>query len=218
MAQNGAGAKPFRTGPEFSRRSVALPHLRRHPRPGSILARPAVAAALTGRIMTELLTERLRLRQFTAADFEPLAAMNADAETMRYLGSGQILERWQSWSSLAGILGHWQLRGYGMFCVEERATGRFAGRVGVLDPEGWPGFEIGWTIVRPLCGRGYATEAARAVRDWAFGTLDRDHAVHLIYPANLASQAVARKLGAAIDRQIPFLGADLDVWRTDRSR
>jgi RimJ/RimL family protein N-acetyltransferase len=167
--------------------------------------------------MIELLTPHLRLRQFTEADFEPLAAMNADPEAMRYTGFGGALERWQSWNSLAAILGHWQLRGYGTFCVEERGgASQFAGRVGVNDFTGYPGFEIGWMIARPLWGRGYATEAAEAVRDWAFQTLGRDHAIHLIRPANLASQAVARKLGAHIERQMTFHGHTTDVWRTDR--
>jgi len=116
-------------------------------------------------------TERLRLRPFRPSDFDDYAALCADPEVMRFLGEGVPFSRAQSWRYLAFIVGHWHLRGYGLWAVEEKETGAFVGRIGFADPEGWPGFELAWTIVRRCWGRGYATEGARAALAHAFTAL-----------------------------------------------
>ena len=108
-------------------------------------------------------TARLRLRPWHDDDLEPYAAMCADPEVMRYMGDGATLSRGDAWRSMAMFVGHWQLRGYGMWAVEERATRPFVGRVGLHRPEGWPGLEVGWMLDRATWGRGYATEAGRVV-------------------------------------------------------
>ena len=84
-------------------------------------------------------TERLRLRAFRKADHAPYAEICADPEVMRYLGTGVTLNSLETWRAMAAALGHWQLLGYGMFALEVKATGELAGRVGFLDPPGWPG-------------------------------------------------------------------------------
>ena len=99
-------------------------------------------------------TERLRLRAFTAHDFEPYAAMMADEAVTRFLGDGRPLARVDAWRQMAMFAGHWLLRGFGVWAVEERATGAFIGRIGCFEPEGWPDFEIGYTLARPAWGRG----------------------------------------------------------------
>src|SRR5438270_8909308 len=93
------------------------------------------------------------------------------------------------------VLGHWQLRGFGLWAVEERETGLLAGRAGCWRPEGWPGLEVGWTLRREFWGRGYATEAARAALGHAFTALRQTHVISLIRPENARSLAVARRLG-----------------------
>jgi len=55
-------------------------------------------------------------------------------------------------------IGHWTLRGYGTWAVERKSDGAFIGRVGLINPEGWPGLEVGWTLGKPYWGQGYATE------------------------------------------------------------
>src|SRR5258706_14382225 len=92
--------------------------------------------------MVTLQTERLILRMFRNSDFESFAETCADPEVMRYLGEGKPLNRGEAWRQMAMIVGHWQLRGYGLWAVEERETGNLAGRIGFYNPEGWPGFEI----------------------------------------------------------------------------
>jgi RimJ/RimL family protein N-acetyltransferase len=96
---------------------------------------------------------------------------------------------------MAMFVGHWQLRGYGVWAVEEKATGAFIGRVGLHNPDGWPGIEVGWTLGRASWGKGFATEAGRAALTWSFDALGLDHIISLIHPENARSIRVAERLG-----------------------
>jgi RimJ/RimL family protein N-acetyltransferase len=104
-----------------------------------------------------------------------------------------------------------------MFVVEEKASGKFVGRVGPWCPPGWPGFEVGWGIARDFRGKGYAVEAARAAIDWSFATFELDSIIHCIDRENTASQAVARRLGAEKQGETDLFGHLSDVWVTKRS-
>jgi RimJ/RimL family protein N-acetyltransferase len=168
-----------------------------------------------GRIPT-LSTARLRLRPLAAADLDAFAAMQADPEVMRHLGGGMTRTREETWTSLAAMLGQWPLRGYGMFALEETATGRFAGRAGLLHPYAWPGPELAYGLDRAFWGRGYATEAAVAIRAWAFGTLGLDRLISYVRPANAASVGVLRKLRAVHVETIELLGGPAEVWEHRR--
>jgi RimJ/RimL family protein N-acetyltransferase len=156
--------------------------------------------------VTVLTTARLRLRPFRADDFEAYAALMADAEVMRYLGAGLPLDRAEAWRSLATVLGHWQLRGFGLWAAEEIASGELVGRIGCWQPEGWPGFEVGWLLRRASWGHGYATEGARAALAFAFDELGRDRVISLIHPDNERSIRVAERLGASLDGRTELLG------------
>jgi len=119
-------------------------------------------------------TERLRLRMFREDDFESYASICADAEVMRYIATGKPFTRLEAWRHKTFLIGHWQLRGYGPWAVEEKSSRRMIGRIGFLDPDGWPGFEIGWTLAREVWGKGYATEGARRAMEYAFTELNQD--------------------------------------------
>ena len=151
------------------------------------------------------------MRPFDEGDLDDYSAMCSDPEVMRFLG-GKTWTRMESWRHIATMLGHWQLRGYGIWAVEERATGKFVGRIGCINPEGWPGFEVGWTLVRSAWGKGYATEAAGRSIDFAFADLEQDHVISLIHPENTASVAVAKRVGEAYERTIEFLGDQIHVY------
>ena len=166
--------------------------------------------------MQTLRTERLVLRMWREEDFEQYAAITADAEVMRYLGEGRPLSRGDAWRQMAFVVGHWHLRGYGMWAVEEAATGRLAGRIGFLNPEGWPGFELGWTLGREFWGRGYATEGARRALEFAFTELGRDHVISLIRPDNKPSVRVAERLGERLEGTVEVFGADALVYGIGR--
>jgi RimJ/RimL family protein N-acetyltransferase len=160
-------------------------------------------------------TPRLRMRGFTDDDFPAYRALVADPQVMRFLGDGRPLGEIDAWRQLATILGHWVLRGFGLWAVEERETGRFVGRVGLLEPGGWPGFEVAYTIAPEVWGRGYAREAAGAALKHARLTLGRSEIISIIRPDNAASIRVATALGARFSHSIEFLGAQSYIYRYD---
>ena len=140
---------------------------------------------------------RLRMRGWRHEDIDTYAAWCADEETMRYVG-GKTLARDDAWRSMAMIAGHFSLRGYGMWAVEEKSTGTLVGRVGVWNPEGWPGIEIGWLIARDHRGKGYATEAAQRSIEWAWqrwSARELPRLISIIHVDNAPSIKVAERLG-----------------------
>jgi len=161
-------------------------------------------------------TPRLRLRPFRADDWPAYAAMCADAEVMRHIGNGQVQSAEDAWRSMAVFLGHWALRGYGMWALEHRDSGALLGRVGYIDPPGWPGFELGWLLARPHWGHGYAREAAAVALRHAFEVLQRDHVISLIRPGNTRSVAVAEAIGEALHGSIELMGGEALVYEVRR--
>lgn len=163
-------------------------------------------------------TPRLILRGWRPEDFPAYAAMLADDDTARYITArGRALSEAEAWSEAAWLVGHWQMLGYGMFVVEERATGAFLGRIGPLHPPWWPDLEMAWALAPRARGRGYATEAARAAIGWTFASVELDRIVSIIHPLNTASQAVAGRLGERRtgERFTPFR-EPCDIWEIRR--
>jgi RimJ/RimL family protein N-acetyltransferase len=114
---------------------------------------------------------------------------------------------------MAMFMGHWTLRGFGLWALEEKASGAFVGYCGHFEPEGWPEHELGWSLVRDRQGRGYATEAARRAREHAYGDLGWTTLVSFIDPENHPSAKVAERLGAWREGQFELRGKTVDVWR-----
>jgi RimJ/RimL family protein N-acetyltransferase len=161
-------------------------------------------------------TPRLILRAQQPSDTEPLMAAFADDDYSRFITRDhRALTREEAWRPIATVPGMWAVSGYGQWMVEEKATGLAVGRLGPWQPEGWPDFEIGWSIFPQHQGKGFAVEGAAAAFLWAHQQLGRDHAIHLIDPANVASERVAAKLGGAITGtwELPG-GGDANVWTT----
>jgi RimJ/RimL family protein N-acetyltransferase len=167
--------------------------------------------------MTTLETARLRLRPFRADDFDPYATMCADPEVMRYVGDRGVLSRDEAWRQMAMLAGHWQLRGFGMWAVEERETGAFVGRVGLYYPEGWPDREVAWALARAYWGRGYAAEAARAALEVAFGRLGWPRAISLIDPLNARSVRLAERLGERLEGETTVRGHQVAVYAIEKA-
>jgi RimJ/RimL family protein N-acetyltransferase len=160
----------------------------------------------------ELRTERLLLRAFRADDFEPFAAIVSDPEVVRYLDDGEPISREECWRGIALFIGHWHLRGYGWWAVEHRHTGEFLGRIGLYNPEGWPGIEIGWLLAQHAWGTGLATEGAAAALTYAFDILHVNHIISLIDPRNTRSIRVAQKLGETYEHHIQHTNRNLAVY------
>lgn len=170
-------------------------------------------------------TDRLVLRVPRLEDAPAAAEHLTDPEVMRFIGLGgrtvpldacaDVVQEW---------LDRWQANGFGQFAVVRREDGRFLGRTGLLvwDRDGWtqstirdavePEVELGWTLAREHWGRGYATEAAAAIRDWAFGDLALERLISIIHPDNRASERVAEKLGAHPVEAIETTHGPARVW------
>jgi len=170
--------------------------------------------------MNPIETGRLNLRMFREDDLDDYAEICADPEVMRFLGEGRPLSRADAWRQMAMIIGHWQLRGYGPWAVEERLSGRLIGRIGFFNPEGWPGFELGWVLSTAYHGRGYATEGAKVALRYAFEEMNREKVISLIQPANTASIRVAMRLGESLEgegevfgKKVLIYGIHQEAWR-----
>jgi len=157
-------------------------------------------------VIPTLQTERLILRAFKQEDTEGYHQCCADPEVMQYLGNGTTFTLEETWRRIAFFLGHWQLRGYGMWAVESKASGMFLGRIGFHQPLNWPGLEIGWLIRKEDWGKGYATEGAKMLLDDGRKSLQLKEIISLIQPLNIPSIKVAEKIGGQLVGEINFGG------------
>jgi RimJ/RimL family protein N-acetyltransferase len=149
--------------------------------------------------VTELRTERLLLRQWRDEDRAPFAALNADPVVMEHFPSTMTREASDAFVdfNIATIAE----RGWGLWAVE--ANGEFIGFVGLNEPRFeahfTPAIEIGWRLARDAWSHGYATEAARAVLDYAFDDLGLDEIVSFTTVANQPSRRVMERIGMTHD-------------------
>jgi RimJ/RimL family protein N-acetyltransferase len=110
---------------------------------------------------------------------------------------------------MARYMGHWQVRGFGLWVVVERSTQHLIGHLGFLDPEGGRGFELGWALARHAWGKGYALEGTRAAIHHAFTILNRDHIACAIRPENTRSTRLVERLGGKLEHEIVESGTRL---------
>lgn len=173
-----------------------------------------------------LFTERLLLRRPAAADLDGWAAFSADPVAMEHLGGP--VERSVAWRHLCIMAGAWEVSGFGMFSVIERATGKWVGRLGPWQPEGWPGSEVGWGVASEFAGKGYAHEGAVAAMDYAVEVLGWTSVIHTIAPENTRSIRLAQRLGSYnmgptrlpapyADVAVDAWGQTADEWRARRT-
>jgi RimJ/RimL family protein N-acetyltransferase len=155
-----------------------------------------------------LSTERLILRHFHILDAGAMSRVFGDPEVMRF-GDGIQTHEWvQAWlhTCLERYYREW---GFGPFAVLEKHSRSVIGYCGLFyfpDIDGQPEVEIGYRLARSAWGKGYATEAAGAVRDFAFQTLGIQRLIALIDPCNVASIRVAAKLGMSYEKKIMLEG------------
>ena len=187
---------------------------------------------------TVLETDRLILRHFEWTDLDALAAIMGDPQVMRYIGNGSpktraqteramrlwITDNERSWDehTLDRLP---QLRRaierdahFSVWATTLKPSGRLIGRCGLLpwDLEGRKETEVGYLLARQHWGRGYATEAACAVRDYAFERLGFGRLISLVQPGNLASQRVAVKNGMRRERDVTIGTAAAMLFAIER--
>ena len=145
-------------------------------------------------------TERLVLRAHRVEDFPECAAMWAAPEVVRHI-TGRPSTGEEAWARLLRYAGHWALLGFGYWAIEEKASGRFAGEAGFADYKRTIELafkdapEIGWVVAPWAQGRGYATEAVRAVVTWGDRHLAATRTWCMVAPEHRASIRVAEKCG-----------------------
>ncbi len=157
-----------------------------------------------------LTTERLTLRPLRMEDFPPFAAFYA-SDAASFIGGPMTGRR--AWYVFAGEVGSWNLMGFGAWAIEEQTTGAFAGQVALGKPPHFPEREIGWLVFPAFQRRGYANEAAREARRFAYGALGWTTAVSYVDPENHPSIATARALGCAEDPAAAVFDAGDLVFR-----
>ena len=151
-------------------------------------------------------TERLLLREFVPADAEALFRLYSDPQVMRFMGPPPAsveeecanIERHREW--------YYRRFGFGLWAVEIRGSGELVGRCGLLrhEVDGRPETELSYLLARRHWGRGYATEAGRAVVQRAFEELGQARLVALIAPGNGASARVAERLCFRLEGVVAF--------------
>ena len=156
-------------------------------------------------------TERLIVREFTAADADDVARAFADPEVIWWHEAPFTLEAARAW--VARSLERYALPGMGLYAVVLRAGGRLIGDCGLVPQviEGAQVVEIGWHLERDSWGHGYATEAARGVLTHA-AAIGLGRVCSLIVPENVRSRRVARKLGMEIEREVEWAGRAHELW------
>ncbi|MEO1082304.1 MAG: GNAT family N-acetyltransferase [Pseudomonadota bacterium] len=164
------------------------------------------------RVPEQLETQRLLLRQFREEDWGDLHAYCSSTEATRFT-FGRELTEGDTWRALCSMLGHWQLRGYGPYALEEKEASKVIGVCGFWFPNDWPEPEIKWALAPEFWGRGYASEAARAVQSAGREHLPEVHLISLIHSENEPSKRLATAIGATFSRVHRFRGADYHIFR-----
>lgn len=154
--------------------------------------------------MNIIVTPRLLLRPFEVDDLPDVAALFADPEVMHFIGEVRTEE--ESREKLHRMMSDFEHRGFGMFAVVDRREKKFIGRCGLQPLPGTDLLELGYTFVRSAWGKGYATEASKAVMHRAFDEWRLDEVVAIAVPENTASIHVMHKLGMQYERSETFYG------------
>lgn len=166
-------------------------------------------------------THRLLLRPWREEDLDSYARICSDARTMRYMRSG-TMTREQTASQIERLMRHWDEHGYGLWAVEEKPSGEFIGRVGLMrygdfvsEPEG-SRTEVGFLLDRRRWGQGLATEGVAASLQWAFKDLGFERIISIMQPDNLGSRRVIEKAGLTLQGSTEWKDYDWVWYALDR--
>ncbi len=154
-------------------------------------------------IIPSLNTERLLLRAFEEDDLDPFAAMVSNLEVMQLATyDGNTMTRTRAWNWLCLMLGHWYMRGFGIWGIEEKSSGELIGRIGLQLQESFDDVELVWMLAKSAWGKGFATEGARAAIDYGLNTLALPRIAAVIRMENKPSIRLAERLGMEMEKEV----------------
>lgn len=161
-------------------------------------------------------TSRLILREFEPDDADALAQVLSDPVTMQYYPAPYDRAGVENW--IARNRQRYEHDAVGLWAMLLKGTGELIGDCGILRQlvEGEFFYEIGYHLRKGHWGRGYATEAARACRDWGFANLTAEMMISLIRPENIRSQRVAERNGMTVWKQVEWRGLRHSVFSVKR--
>jgi len=154
-------------------------------------------------IIPNLNTDRLLLRAFEKDDLDPFASMVSDLEVMqRATYDGTTMNRTRAWNWLCFMLGHWHMRGFGIWGVEEKTSGELIGRIGLQFLDSFDDVELVWMLAKSAWGKGFAAEGARAAIDFGLNTLAIPRIAAVIPQENKPSIRLAERLGMEMEKEV----------------
>lgn len=173
--------------------------------------------AASGNEREILRTSRLSIRQLHAVDLDFIASLRSDVRVMKHYPRLYTREECADW--LSRQFERYLVDGHGFWMVCDANTSQTLGTTGVVTQivEGEPLIEVGYMFATQHWGKGLASEAAQACRDWAFSNLSTPAVHSLIRPVNARSQNVARRNGMKPARRAMFHELEHDVWRITRA-
>jgi RimJ/RimL family protein N-acetyltransferase len=160
-------------------------------------------------------TKRLILRIFQEEDWKDLHQYYSDEKCTKFTLQ-HILTEGETWRHMAGMIGHWQLRKYGLYALVEKKKGRVIGFAGLTYPNDWPGPELQWNLIRAYWGKGYASEAVMAIKTIIAEYLPELSLISIIHPCNANSQKLADNIGAFFESVWLFRGETWFMYRHRR--
>ena len=156
--------------------------------------------------ISTIMTERLRLRPFTANDTISMHQILIGQDVLKYFPGTQSPSVEGVQKMIGRLLTHWQEKKYGLWAVESRTTGNLLGRCGLQYIPETDEVEVDFILDRHHWGQGLATEAGQASLQYGYEVLKLASVVGIVHPDNLASQRVLTKLGMQFVEEAEYFG------------
>lgn len=163
-------------------------------------------------------TERLRLRMFRPDDVDQMVPFYADPEVMKWMSTGQPIPRERVELAIPRYIERFHENGFGVFAVELKDSDMLVGYCGIVYLDNTPEVEIGYLFGRPYWGKGYATEAATAARDFGFNVVGLPRLVGITRHENIPSQRVLQKIGLRYEKDAFYYNMDCKYFSLDRDQ
>lgn len=155
-------------------------------------------------------TQRIHLRGGVATDLDALDEFFSSNQS-RYVGGPR--PRNESWDALCAGVGHWALRGFGLWMLTAKDTGDVIGVAGLQQPDGWPEPELIWVLFPEFTGQGLATEAVQGIRRYIATELGIKTPISLIYPEYKKVVSMAEAMGARRIADVTIPDGEVPAWR-----